>query len=285
METVAVEELIEQPLAPAAVVEVDADDTEQTHIVPEIEVKKKFFDFNGGNDYLTLKLAANGVRVESVDKKISKNLSYQGLVKTLSNQASLDTGLLPLLGDSYIAVRRYMVFKNKHFVFIEASPKKRTIVYDTTGDEKNYKKFDIPFPGILLAVVLSEDANGKLFFQKDHSKLFALSSPIFNDKTKVYRYPYTNVYPDNRICWGSTLDYMSKSRYEMTVQQTAGLIDIFLTGVNNNDLWDPAANHLKSGDITKTFKDLETKTSYPLDTLKESMTFHGVVSLLTQNEL
>ena len=285
MQTVTTEEL----LAPQAQVVIELNDDEggdeQTHIVPEIEVKKKFFEFAGGADHLTLKLAMNGVRIESADRSISKNVSYQGLVKSLSSQASLDTGLLPLIGDSYIAVRRYMIFKNKHFVFIEASPKKRQLVYDTSGREDNHQKFNVPFPGLLFCAVMIEDANGKLMFQKDASKMFALQSPIINEKIKVFTYPFTNVYPDNRICWGSTLDYMSKDRYKVTVQQAAGLVDIFLTGINNNDLWNARANHLKSGNPTQVFKDLESKLVYPSETLLESMSFSGVVSLLTQNEI
>src|SRR5690606_23347123 len=89
---------------------------EQTHVVPEIEIKERFFDFNAGKEYLELKLTQSGVRVESADKSMVKNLSYQGLVKSLSNQASLDTGFMPILGERYLAVRRYMVVKNKHFV-------------------------------------------------------------------------------------------------------------------------------------------------------------------------
>ena len=289
MQTVTTEELLApEPMIALSEVETTEEESndDQSHIVPEIEVRKRFFDFTSGADHLTLKLAANGVRVESANKSISKNLSYQGLIKSLSNQATLDTGLLPLLGMDYIAVRRYMIVKNKHFAFIEASPKKRQILYDINRnrDDENYAKFNVPFPGLLLCVVMVEDANGKLFLQKDSCKMFALQTPIINEKIKVFRYPFTNVYDDHKICWGTTLDYMSKTRMQMTIQQAAGLVDIFLTGINNNDLWRQSSNHMKSNDPVKVFKDLEAKyPAYPAETMTEAMSFSGVISLLTQN--
>ena len=163
---------------------------EQTHIVPEIEIKDRFFNFTDNKDYLTLKLTKNGVRAESADLSISKNLSYQGMIKALSNQASLDTGLLPLLGSDYVAVRRYMVHKTRHIAFIEATPKVRNIIFQTNDGKDS--KFTIPFPGLLLCVVMKEASNGKLTFDQEATKLFALQSSIFNEKTKVYKYPFSN---------------------------------------------------------------------------------------------
>jgi hypothetical protein len=249
---------------------------EQTHVVPEIEVKERFFDFNAGKDYLELKLTSSGVSVESADKSMVKNLSNQGLVKSLSNQASLDTGFMPILGERYLAVRRYMVVKNKHYVFIESSPMMRNIHFQ---DGRTDKKFTIPFPGLMFAAILREDSNGNTTFLKDESRMFALRTPVYNETVALYNYPFTNVYNDFRICWGDTLHSGRTS-----VQQTAGLLETFLSGINNHDLYNSANAHMRA-DILDVFADLAKKESYPSDTLKPArdLTFKSMVTLVTQN--
>lgn len=274
----------EAPASTPTVEETETENTsEQTHIVPEIEVKKKFFDFTGGKDYMTLKLTAAGVRVESAETGKMKNVSYQGLVKSLSQQATLDTGILPVIGAEYVAVRRYMILKNRHYVFIEVSPRMRKISYaaDREGREQ---KYEIPFPGLMFAAVLREDANGRTFFSMDESRMYALQSPVFNDNTKMYRYPFSNVYEDAHICWGNTLESMSRNNYQMNVMQAASLIEYFLGGENNNDLYNPRYAHRKDKNYLDNLKDLNKKPLYPSETLQEYMDFRSVVSLLTQNQ-
>jgi len=252
------------------------------HVIPEIEIKENFFDFTSSNEeFLTLKLTDLGIIVEDKEKDRQKNISYQSLFNALSEGVSLDTGILPIIGDSYIAVKQYVVSKDKHIIFIESSPRQRKVVYNRTGEEKDHLEFKIPFPGLLMCVVLNCAENGIFKLNKDSCRLYALKTPVYNDQTFVYKYPYTNVYADARICWGSSLESLTDNL--VSISQVAGFMEVFLSAQNNEDLYTSSSAPYAGENAKEMFTKMNETQDYPYETLKKHLTYKEIVSLLTNN--
>ncbi len=245
-----------------------------------ITIKQKFFDFTKGEDYLTIKLAANGARIEG---KTIKNVSYETLAKSIKNETSLDTKYLPLMGSDYIGIRRYLVSKGKHYVFVEATPSIREIGYAGSSDTEPVL-MKVPFPGILFVMTLKENSEGDLQLDSNECRLFALDGPMFNDSAVLYKYPFTNVYNDYRICWGHTLDNINVKN--MNILQGAGLLHLFLTSINNEDLWSSSNYKLdnKPSSCKVLFQELEKDRTFNSKAMTKAMTAAGLISLITQND-
>jgi hypothetical protein len=258
----------------------DSENELPVHVIPEIEVKNNFFDFtSNGASSLTLKLTETGIVVE--DKDDQKNISYQSLLNALSDEVSLETDILPIIGTDYIALKKYVVSKNKHILFIESSPKTRTVNYSKTTEEKDRLVYNVPFPGLLFCAVLIQETSGDFKFDKEASRMFALKTPVLNEQTIVYKYPYTNVYGDCRICWGDSLSFLRNN--QVIVSQVAGLLEVFLNAENNEDLYNSSYAPFKGENAKEVFDKMNGVTNYPYETLAKHMTFKEAVSLLTNN--
>lgn len=258
----------------------DSENELPVHVIPEIEVKNNFFDFtSNGAASLTLKLTETGIVVE--DKEDQKNISYQSLLNALSDEVSLETDILPIIGTDYVALKKYVVSKNKHILFIESSPKTRTINYSKTAEEKDRLTFTVPFPGLLFCAVLIQESGGGFKFDKDASRMFALKTPVINEQTIVYKYPYTNVYGDSRICWGDSLSFLRNN--QVNVSQVGGLLEVFLGAENNEDLYNSSYAPYKGDNAKDVFDKMNGTVNYPYETLAKYLTFKEVVSLLTNN--
>lgn len=245
-------------------------------MIPEIEIKDKFFEATDDDSYVIAKLNKHGVRLETPDGKLGKNVSYTSFAKTMLDSASLDTGYLPLLGAKYIGVRRYMQFKNKHAIFVEATPTIRAVEYDRKNGDP-YQKFSVPFPGLLMAIIMTENTDGRLVHH--NTKIYATVGPVINDSTDLYKFPFTNVYDDNHICWGDI-----KINMPMTVLQAGSLMDTFVTSIFNNDLFRASTTPYKSAtNLESVLKDLATKTTYPYDTLSKAITMGSLISQIKNN--
>lgn len=83
------------------------------------------------------------------------------------------------------------------------------------------KIFKIPMPALLFDLHIKEE-----MVVTSMSKIYAL-----NSKQEVCAYPYTNVYGDCHICWGSLKIPKVKS-----VEGGARILDFFLAAENNSDL-------------------------------------------------
>jgi hypothetical protein len=252
------------------------------HVIPEIEIKENFFDFTSSNEeFLTLKLTDLGIIVEDKEKDRQKNISYESLLNALSEGVSLDTGILPVIGNNYIAIRQYLIAKDKHIIIVESSPRQRKVIYNRTGEAKDDLEFHIPFPGLLMCIVLNSVENGKFKLNKDSCRLYALKTPVYNDQTTVYRYPYTNVYADARICWGNSLESLQDSL--VTISQTSGFLELFLSSQNNEDLYTSSYAPFAGENAKEMFTKMNQINDYPYETLKKYLTYKEIISLLTNN--
>jgi len=268
--------------------------------IPPIEVEEDFLSYIEENDSLDVKLTTAGARLNLPNGR-SKNISLKGLAKAMSDDVGVDTGFLPLLGSNYAGIRRYIQFSNKHILLLEASPGKRKVRFETrcTTDTWRDEHADIYtqdhdngileiegvcFPTLIMAVSLEEEDSGRLKYKT--SRMYASKIPVFNDDTQLYKFPFGNVYADNRICWGEMEDEVRGHRYN-SVLQAGGLLERFMSSYYNRDLFSSSNSHLADIDrnrLQNVFSSLvKDHTEYPVDTLKNAMKVNEVISLLKNN--
>lgn len=102
----------------------------------------------------------------------------------------------------------------------------------------------------------------------NESRVFALTEDEadVSDTSKLYHYPFTNVYGDGKICWGS--NQLPKVR---TFKELESLVQMFLSTPNNNDLFnsDKMLSNF-SGTAAAFFRLLEGKETFPIENLKNT---------------
>ena len=268
--------------------------------IPPLQVDQDFLGAVDNTQCLDLKLTPSGARIVLPDGKF-KNVSLKSLAKAIFDDTGIDTQYMPLLGSSYTGIRRYIQSGDKHIILLEASPTKRMIRYDRgycdndwvnrrinegmiqPNDIDNTIEFkDIPFPTILMGITLRETPEGRLKHRT--SRLFASKVPVFSDNTRLYKFPYGNIYSDQRVCWGDMNDQVTRETYN-NILQAGGLLDQFLMTIYNSDLHDRDRTHMTSESRPeRLFLDLQDNhEEYPYSTLQESLTVAELISLLKNN--
>ena len=153
---------------------------------------------------------------------------------------------------------------------------------EVRNDYMSYAEIpNVPYPLIFMGLVLKEQADGSLTYSS--SKLYVSKVPVFSENTRLYKYPFSNVYSDQRICWGEMDERVRHSRYS-GVLQAGGLLDEFISGINNDDLFNSNHSHRRDRRLFENFMDLsQNYEEYPYDTLQESLTVAELISLLKNN--
>jgi hypothetical protein len=249
--------------------------------IPPIEMEETFLDENAPEvSSLTIKVTPTGARLEREDDpSFFKNISLKSLARAIMDDASIDTGFLPLYGQNYIGIRRYLQFRDSHVVFIEASAGKRLAIYDANRDTR--EEYIIPHPYSLMAIKLKELSTGK--FKVVASRMYAMSAPLFSDTAQLYRFPYGNVYSDGRICWGGYQSDVDRKRYN-NILQSGELVDLFLnTGYNDDLFYRDSIPTPGLGSFRDVYNEMSTKEDYPYDTMQAHLTFSEALSLMKNN--
>lgn len=220
-----------------------------------------------------LRISNSGVKAEfEGDKgKIYKNIGLPSLSKILTIDAEFDTGFLPIFGKNYIGVKRYYKYPDKEIIFIEASPANRTVRFGK-GDSETKEFKNVAFPGLLMAITMRVKSNGQL--EVANHKLFATPNPIIRDSDQLYRFPFGNVYSDGGICWGN----INPSKNIRTLTQAAGLLDEFLYGRMNSDLYSSGRSSGMS--LEKLLESLQDKPEFTETLTKTDLTFRDLASML-----
>jgi len=219
---------------------------------------------------VVLTVTNNGIKAEFKGRrgnKVFKNIGLQSLARVLNRDAEFDTGFLPVYGRHYIAVKRYIKMGDKEIIFIEASPANRTVKYNRVD---NGEIQNVRYPGLLMSVVCRVDNTGIL--TPHDTRLYATQGPIIRDTDQLYRFPFANVYSDGKICWGS-VNYRKGVK---NLTQAGSLLDTFLSGTMNNDLYDRNGG----GHLVDRLEGLKDACEYPYSTLRPEFNFRDLTSLL-----
>lgn len=193
--------------------------------VPPIEERESFFDVLKSNKILEFKIASGGVEITNKEQeKMSTRVSLETFAKSILEEAEIDTGILPILGQDYIALKRYIVKGNKHIIVTEASPR----VIDINID--NNEKTEVPLPYTILFYVFKKESDR---FNHITSKAFLSPITYANERTELYQVPFGNLYNDSNICWGSQSNVFNRIR---SVSGACGLHLTYISSPYNSDL-------------------------------------------------
>lgn len=120
----------------------------------------------------------------------------------------------------------------------------------------------IPFPALLFKFeVIGE--------QLKEVKIGAVTNTILKDKSIVYRYPYSNVHDDGRICFGTNV----LPKIEKLTDLSA-IPELFLSGIQNDDLYSTANN---SGMALRELLELLDGSWFDNGILKPMTTFESFI--------
>lgn len=120
----------------------------------------------------------------------------------------------------------------------------------------------IPFPALLFKF----DVIGE---QLKEVKVGAVTNTILKDKSIVYHYPYSNVYHDGRICFGTNV----LPKIEKLTDLSA-IPELFLSGIQNDDLYSTANN---SGMALRELLELLDGSWFDNGILKPMTTFESFI--------
>lgn len=149
----------------------------------------------------------------------SKDISLEDFGKIVQKFTVQESDWLP----SEYGLQKFHIGKNHNTYLIVTPAKLLSVVYG--------EKYNIFTP--VLAWFLKFRNNGKgREMSYSQSQLWALKSPIFTTKEQLYRAPFSNVWPDGRICWGQE---EGKLKFP-TEKSLQGIPDRFFAATANSDL-------------------------------------------------
>lgn len=265
--------------------------------IPEIEVTEDISSYMSGEDLLDVKITSVGASITGKNGNV-KNVSLKSLAKAIFDDTGVDTGFMPVLGKEYSAIKRYIQTGNKHILIMESSPGFKKVKYDRSildddnftelldsgipyFENESYFEFNIPHPYIIFCLSGKEDERGNIKYST--SKVLTSKVPVFSEDTRLYKYPFSNVYEDYRVCWGA-LESNIRNRNFKNIMQFGGIVQEFFSNVYNDDLFNSRHSHIEGVRLETVFKDLHLNyNEYPTETLIEGYKMSEIISLLKNN--
>lgn len=148
------------------------------------------------NSDLIIKIPANSPTAQVSFNKDNlvrqKNIAIDDLVSTLASSYKFSTGVLPF------GTRIFSGSSNRYVISIEAQAKIRDLNirrYKDRNSEGN-EQIQVPFPNCLFTFYIKN----KVIYG---SWMFALKGNFQIETDKLYMFPFSNVYADGKICWGT----------------------------------------------------------------------------------
>lgn len=172
-----------------------------------------------------------------------KVVSLQSIKRALSNKKELDTGYVSPGTIRYIQRDRNIILFNLDM------ERRRRVRFRQSND---VPEFDIITPHCIFVFAFADSGT----FRLTKSMVFCVKEPhLLQDGTLLYRFPFSNVYQNGVICWGSGRIPSSQSLYTAPME----LISLFWSIPFNYDLG--------TGDVLDQFRDLDGADAFPYDTL------------------
>lgn len=117
-----------------------------------------------------------------------KIIDPDDLVSALSSQAKIETGLLP-------SNTRYFSSNGQiSSIILEVKQHVRKI-------NMCRELLNVPFPGCIMLVTLINQPNGTKHISQTY--FYCYKDIVLNSKSRLYKFPYGNVFLNGTICWGS----------------------------------------------------------------------------------
>lgn len=207
-----------------------------------------------------------GIEDHMNDSTSYKTTNLENIQRAFSTSRPLETPWLP----GHWGTQKYLQRGDRHlFVLTEPARQGVNVSFERGDSNKNYT---IPVPSTLWIVVADGDPNDRL--QLRQSYVYALGgNPILSEEDHVYKFPFGNVYGDNRICWGTHHVELGGSKSVMSIPTR------FWGASFNNDL-DSESSH-RFEDIERThhlFDHLQDQyEEFPHNKLRRYMTINDAL--------
>lgn len=120
----------------------------------------------------------------------------------------------------------------------------------------------IPFPTLLFRFTVTEE-------RLTDAQVGVNTNTLLRDKSIVYHYPYSNVYPDGKICFGSNVLPKIKKLTDLSM-----VPELFLSGIQNDDLYATAND---SGMVLRELLELLDGANFDYSILKPMCTYEGFI--------
>lgn len=134
-----------------------------------------------------------------------------------------------------------------------------TVVVSVPAGKFPFQYFDkvylIPFPRLVFKFVCDE---GKVVA----GECYAAKDDILTQKTELYHYPFANVHPNGRICFGA--NQLPKC---LKLSDVDALVSMFYGTSSNNDLWRSEYVAGKYPALRVLLEELNGEDTFPLDFL------------------
>lgn len=114
------------------------------------------------------------------------------------------------------------------------------------------KEYVVPMPGIVFAFEVNK---GRI----NRSACFAVADEQLTDNSKLFHYPFGNVYSDGKICWGTNA--LPKINSMELIERA---VMLFFASGTNNDLWRPIGRYKTQESL---LKGLCKRKSFPVKIL------------------
>lgn len=141
---------------------------------------------------------------------------------------------------------------------------------------KNYE--NMPVPATLFVFQFYKNDDG---FTLSDSGVFALDGDFQGETTKLYHFPYGNVFDDHKICWGEVENHLK------SVVQAGSLVDLFLGSDYNYDLdgrfqWSEGEDLSDDdeGYLAGFWKKMQGQDKFPKEHLIDTGTYKDLTDIL-----
>jgi len=214
---------------------------------------------------VTVEISEDNIKVlfKQGGRTATKNVAVEDFIAAIQKDMVLRTGIQAR------GVREFLISGNRMVITLEVPPRIRDIVFHDR-DVGAKLKYKIPFP----ALVFIFEMHNKILHE---SWCFATKEPLWKPSVELHLFPFGNVHPDGKICWGSG---NIKSDEEYSAANVSTLVEKFIKAPFNTDLSQniflPPRPQIKT--THDLIKSLHDTFEFPFDILKAISSYEAKVA-------
>ena len=216
-------------------------------------------------DPVTVEISEDNIKVafSQGGRNVTKSVAVEDFIAAIQKDMVLRTGIQSR------GVREFLISGNRMVIALEVPPRIRDIKFHDKNTDSNFN-YKIPFP----ALVFIFEMQNKVLSQ---SWCFAAKEPLWKPSIDLFLFPYGNVHPDGKICWGSGND---NGRQEYTAANVSSLVDKFIKAPFNTDLSQGVfvAPSAKIKTTHQLMESLNGTFEFPFDILKTISSYEAKVA-------
>lgn len=160
-------------------------------------------------------------------KKINKFIDKDTLINLLADQQGMSTPLLPL------GVRRFSITEEGCTLMYETPIVYRNFTF-VNRDQKEMFNDKIWWPRMIFILEFAKVPEGWKFIT--NTRVAAMNNPLVSIDQELYYPPFGNIYPDHRICWGSTFSLNADILNIPDLSLATRFIEMYFNSKFNTDL-------------------------------------------------